>query len=87
MPTGRVLAAVVLVFWVLAGPLATAFGACAAMGVTCEGPCGVASCPVQIHKSEWVMPLVAMVTPPVTAHPPAASLRVLEPPPKSLLAG
>lgn len=84
MRTGRVLAAVVLVFWVLAGPLAIAFCSCAAM---CEGPCGVASCPVQIHKSEWVMPLVALVTPAVTAHPPATSLRVLEPPPKSLLAG
>lgn len=39
----------VLLLWVVAGPVAAAFGECAAMGAMCEGPCGV-------HASALVPP-------------------------------
>ena len=82
---GRVTPLIVLALWVLVGPLAATF-ACAATGMMCEGPCGVAPCQVEISRSVIVMPLVATLTVAVPDDSPTATLRVLEPPPKSVLA-
>ena len=84
MTTRRAVAMLVLVGWVLLGPVAMAFSGCA-MGAMCEGPCGAAAC--------------AIVAPTLSGAPaPASSLEValdrelpantpagLEHPPKSLL--
>ena len=80
----RVTPLIVLALWVLVGPLAATF-ACAAAGMMCEGPCGVAPCQVEISRSVVVMPLVATLAIPAFDEPPTPTLRVVDPPPKSLL--
>ena len=85
MAGGRVTPLIVLALWVLVGPLAATF-ACAATGMMCEGPCGVAPCPVQVPRNVSVMPLVATLAIPAFDEPPTPTLRVVDPPPKSLLA-
>ena len=85
MAAGRAPTLIVLALWVLVGPLAATF-ACAAAGMMCEGPCGVAPCQVEISRSVVVMPLVATLTVAVPGDSPTATLRVLEPPPKFVLA-
>ena len=84
MAGGRVTPLIVLALWVLVGPLAATF-ACAAMGMMCEGPCGVAPCQVEISRSVVVMPLVATLAIPAFDEPSTPTLRVVDPPPKSLL--
>ncbi len=84
MAMGRVTPLIVLALWVLVGPLAATF-ACAATGMMCEGPCGVAPCPVQVPMNVPVMPVVATLTVAIPDDPPTPTLRVADPPPKSLL--
>ena len=37
------LSVLILVFWLVSGPVAMAFDGCAMMGAMCEAPCGVLS--------------------------------------------
>ena len=80
--TGLILAVVVV--WVLAAPLASATGACAAMSGLCEGPCGAASCAV-IAPSMAVLTVVDRLPAETSDGFPSASLRLPELPPRSLL--
>lgn len=80
----RSIAIVVLVMWVLLGPIAMAFTGCAIMGAMCEGPCGISACGI-------VAPTVSIAPAPaspaytvVDGQLPAISVSGLEPPPKSL---
>lgn len=84
--TGPAGVAVVLVLWVIAGPLGTALGGCTGMGTMCEGPCGVASCAVWAPESAVAMPLVETMPPDRFDGAPTPVLTVLDPPPKPLLA-
>ena len=82
MTRRRLVVAMVLVLWVLFGPVGMAFNGCATMG-TCGAPCALTSC---------VMPSVFMQAPlPVTFvsvalfSPPSSTLvKVPTPPPRSL---
>ena len=82
--TRRRLVGMVLVLWVLLGPIGMAFNGCAMMG-TCGAPCALTSC---------VMPSVFIQAPlPVTfvqvglfPSPPSTLVKVPTPPPRSLFA-
>ena len=74
----------VVVLWILAGPLAAAFGACAAMGMMCEGPCGAANCSL-LPAPTGALPLFAMLAVPEAHHPPRVLLSIPELPPESTL--
>lgn len=78
-------ALVVLLGWVLLGPIAMAFDACGTMAAMCEGPCGVLACAV-------APPTISIAPTPVSSVPlaaaprlPASTLAGLEHPPRSLL--
>ncbi len=70
--------------WVLAAPLASATGACAAMSGLCEGPCGAASCSVTA-PSIAVLTVVDRLLDELSDRFPSASIRLPELPPRSLL--
>jgi len=78
------IAALLLVVWVLLGPVTMAFGDCALMGAMCEGPCGASSCALLATSAGTVFapasPLVVIAEKRVL--PP--TLTDLEHPPKSL---
>jgi hypothetical protein len=73
----------VLMAWILLGPIAMAFGACGIIGVTCDAPCGAPSCVTQALRpggpTERVSPVSASPEGHVTSRTPTAP----EPPPKS----
>jgi hypothetical protein len=75
--------AVVLVVWVLLGPLTVAFGGCPGMGAMCEGPCGLTSCGVPTPTSSPAPPPVAYWGFWPSDHFPTTLLEILEPPPRS----
>ncbi len=79
---GRVATLTVLVLWVLAGPVGMAFWCSSAM---CEGPCGTSWPLAHARGGAAVMPLVETIGLPETREPFGPALRVLDPPPKSLL--
>lgn len=73
----------VLVLWTLAGPVGMALSCCAIM---CEGPCGVCTPAQSTADTASVVPPTFTPVVPVSAELLASALRVLEPPPKPLLA-
>ena len=80
----RTTALVAVIFWVIVGPLAAVFGACAAMGAMCEGPCGVgpgAILLVMIVPILLVLPLAV----PIGPSAPAVVLSLVDPPPRLVL--
>ena len=81
----RAAAVIALVLWILAGPLAAVFGACAAMGAMCEGPCGVGPCALLLIVS--VAPILFVLgRTPLTGRPvPMAVVRLFDPPPRLIL--
>ncbi len=70
--------------WVLAAPLASATGACAAMSGLCEGPCGAAACSVTVPPTT-VLTVVDRLLAQTPDGFPSALLRLPELPPRSLL--
>lgn len=70
--------------WVLAAPLASATGACAAMSGPCEGPCGAAACSVTVPPTA-VLTVVDRLLAQAADRFPSASIRLPELPPRSLL--
>ena len=83
--TRRRLVVTLLVLWVVAGPLAAAFGPCAAMGDMCEGPCAAGLTAPAPPASGLALPLVDGVWHRPAEPAPAGVLRAPEPPPKPLL--
>ena len=76
----------VLVAWVLVGPIAMAFDDCPAMMSMCEGPCGVLTYVVYAAPSVSAPTMVATVQSPITWTLPAVLVTALDPPPKSVSA-
>lgn len=75
-----------LLVWVLAVPLASATGACAAMGGMCEAPCGANSCAVvMMRATATILAVVGRLPVQAPDRFPSASLRLPELPPRSLL--
>ena len=80
------LSVLILVLWLVSGPVAMAFDGCAMMGAMCEAPCGVSSYiagPV-VTDLDGLQPL-AYLGAPSTAQPPVVNVSPLTPPPKSTL--
>jgi hypothetical protein len=74
--------AVVLIVWVAFGPVTMALGGCAAMGATCEGPCGISFCAATPPRSQKPLESTVYLTT-LPADPYSAqALQVLEHPPK-----
>jgi hypothetical protein len=82
----RPIIVIVLVAWVLLGPIAMAFDDCPAMMSMCEGPCGVLSYLMYPPPSMTATMAVTAIEPYVTSTLPAVVLSALDPPPKSISA-
>ena len=82
----RKLVMLVLVAWILVGPIAMAFDNCPAMMSMCEGPCGVLTYVVYAPPTVTAPMMVATVEPAVTRALPAGVLTALDPPPKPVSA-
>ena len=70
---------------VLSAPLAWASGNCAAMGGTCEGPCGAASCATFGVPAGPGLPFIGNLVSQDADDPPSAIPALLELPPRSSL--
>lgn len=81
----RTTALIALVLWVVAGPLAAVFGACAAMGAMCEGPCGVGPCAILLLVTLAPTLLVLGITPSIGRSVPTVLVRLLDPPPRAVI--
>lgn len=81
----RWLTLLLLVGWVILGPIGMAFGSCGAMMALCDGsPCGVVTALMGTTPTV-ATPLPLTEVPPVLAEHPITVLRsALEPPPKLL---
>ncbi|MGH7365525.1 MAG: hypothetical protein ACREK9_03870 [Candidatus Rokuibacteriota bacterium] len=73
----------ILVVWVLAGPVAMAFDGCSAMGAMCEGPCGMIACPIAAPPVAVAPKVVYAVVAGAVQSVPEVIARALDLPPKS----
>ena len=80
------LSVLILVLWLVSGPVAMAFDGCAMMGAMCEAPCGVLSYIVAptVTDVAALQPL-AYLESRSTQQPARISAAPLTPPPKSPL--
>jgi hypothetical protein len=83
MSSRSVTTMLVLIAWVLLGPIAMAFGACGILGVTCDAPCGAPSCVVQASPPGGPTERVSSVSASPEEHVTPRTPATLEPPPKS----
>ena len=80
------LSVLILVLWLVSGPVAMAFDGCAMMGAMCEAPCGVLSYIVAPTVSNIAAPQpLAYLESRSTPQPARISAPPLTPPPKSAL--
>jgi hypothetical protein len=79
----RLITAMVLVLWVLLGPVGMAFSSCASMGVTCGAPCALSTCVMPTLPAQAPLP-VTSVQGEYSAYHPSTMVKVPTPPPKSL---
>lgn len=70
-----------VLLWVLAGPVGMVFAGCG----MCDGLCVTCSCAPRAPEAMSSLPFMAGVAVPLAASWSGAPVRVLEPPPKSLL--
>jgi hypothetical protein len=83
MSSRSVTTMLVLIAWVLLGPIAMAFGACGILGVTCDTPCGAPSYVVQAPPPCCPTERVSSVSVCPEGHVTPRTLTAPEPPPKS----
>ena len=76
---------IAVVLWVVAGPLAAVFGACAAMGAMCEGPCGVGPGAVLLLVMLTPVLLLLGLTASIGRSVPMGLVRLIDPPPRPAL--
>ena len=74
----------VAVMWLFTGPVAMAFGGCAAMAGMCEAPCGTGAPMVAAVEGDPFLPLVSTFSPATAGSCPRGILRVVELPPRPL---
>jgi hypothetical protein len=84
-PPARTIALIALVLWFVAGPLAAVFGACAAMGAMCEGPCGVGPCAILLIVPLAPVLFLLGITAPIVRPLPTIAVRLVDPPPRPVL--
>ena len=80
----RTTALVAVIFWIVVGPLAAVFGACAAMGAMCEGPCGVGPGAILLVMVAPIL-LALRLAVPVGHLAPAVVFSLIDPPPRPVL--
>ena len=81
----RRLTLLLLVGWVILGPIGMAFGSCGAMMVLCDGsPCGVVTALMGTTPTVDTPVPLAEAPPVLTQHPITVLRSALEPPPKPL---
>jgi hypothetical protein len=78
----RRIAGMVLILWVILGPIGMAFSACAVMA-GCEGACTLTSCPTPTLPSAALYS-IGPVPVPLLKYPLMTVIKVPEPPPRSL---
>jgi hypothetical protein len=78
----RIAAALVLMAWVLLGPIAMAFGACGILGVTCDGLCGAPSSVTQASLPARLTRHVASIAATPEEQLSTRTPATLEPPPE-----
>lgn len=83
--SSRALAVSVAFLWLLAGPIAMAFGGCGTMAAMCEAPCGLGSCALLLTTVVIVLAMIAALPRPAAESAPFCALSVLELPPRSSL--
>jgi len=82
----RALALVVLMLWVMLGPIGMAFDGCLLMGTMCDGgPCANSSSTVFTPAPLIGIGPLGFLAPAASLDLPGISLASLEPPPKSPL--
>lgn len=81
----RATALIAVVLWFVVGPVAAVFGACAAMGAMCEGPCGVGPCAILVLVAVTPVVLVLGITVPIVRSAPMIIVRLIDPPPRRVL--
>lgn len=74
----------VLVLWVLVGPLVMALDGCSGMGAMCEGLCGLGGVALLACSPGFLLPLAAWLTTRRSAVAMAGALNVPEPPPRPI---
>ena len=84
MSCRRVLSLLLLAAWVLIGPMAIAFGGCAATAASCHLACTPLACPTVVQA--MAPEALAALTPQPESTPVTVEPVTPEPPPKSLLA-
>ena len=76
---------IVLLGWVLLGPIGMAFESCAAMMALCDGgPCGVVAAVILTAPTLGEPQTIAAVPPAVHPVLPIVQLHTIDPPPKSV---
>ena len=79
----RWLTVLILVAWVVLGPIGMAFGSCGAMMALCDGsPCGVVTALMGTTPAVATPVPLAEAPPMLSQHPIAVLRSALEPPPK-----
>ena len=78
----RRITGIVIILWVLLGPVGMAFSACAMM-TGCQAACTASADPTPSCPTEALSP-IGSVPGPLLTHPPMTMLKVPEPPPRSL---
>ena len=58
----------ITIIWIVAGPLSVVFGACAAMGAMCEGPCGVGPGAIDLSAGGVTLIATAVLWLTATSH-------------------
>jgi hypothetical protein len=84
MTRRRLVVAIVLVLWVLLGPVGMAFNGCAMMA-TCGAPCALTSCVTPSVSIQAPLP-VTFVQAALFLSPSSTLMKVPTPPPRSLFA-
>jgi hypothetical protein len=72
----------ITIIWIVAGPLSVVFGACAAMGAMCEGPCGVGPGAIDLSAGGVTLIATAIVPADLAEKTNPPHLCVPHPPPR-----
>ena len=84
MTRRQTIVGIVLVIWVLLGPMGMAFNGCAMMG-TCGAPCALTSCVTPTVSIQVPLP-VTFVQDELVISPSSTLMKVPTPPPRSPVA-
>lgn len=82
MRARRFVSLILLVVWVLIGPLSMTYIGCAGVGAMCGSPCALPSCLLTSLPYLSALQLVSYVSAALPERPPTIFLQIPDPPPK-----